>query len=213
MAAGTTSRRRGDRLIESIYDAAIEIIRDEGYSNLTFLRVARVARTGRAVLYRRWATPFDLTREIMEHTSAQALGGDLIDLVADTGSLRTDLLHLMDLYQTIFTSTGPEIMNAMLFEMSQNNARIPVIKGDIAFRNAAIMEKILGYAAARGESVTPVTDIAMTLPFDLMRANFLWNQRPLDEDLRQRLVDEILLPVYTARPVSEDQPPHGAPGA
>jgi len=196
MVEGTRSRRRGDRLLESIYDATIEIIRTEGYGNLTFMRVARVARTGRAVLYRRWATPFDLVREIMEYKTAQALGGDMADMVKDTGSLRGDLLYLMELYQRIYDVTGPEIMNAMLFEMSQNNTRIPAIKGGIAFRNAQIMQKVLGFAKARGEVVRPVTEVALTLPFDLIRMSFLWQQRTLDAALRQRLVDEVLMPVY-----------------
>jgi len=196
MEQGTRSRRRGDKLIESIYEAAIEIIRTEGYGNLTFMRVARLARTGRTVLYRRWATPFDLTREIMEYKTVQALGGDLADMVKDTGSLRGDLLYLMDLYQRIYDATGPEIMNAMLFEMSQNNARIPQIKGSIAFRNAQIMQKLLDFAKARGEATKPVTEIALTLPFDLIRMSFLWQQRTLDAQLRERLVDEILMPVF-----------------
>ena len=196
MSTESATRKRGDKLLESIYDAAIEIIRNEGYSSLTFLRISRLARTGRTVLYRRWATPLDLIREIMTYRSAQALGGDLMDMIKDTGSLRGDLLYLMELYLKIYDSVGPEIMNAMLFEMSQNNARIPTIKHDIGFRNVALMEKLLGFARARGEKIKRLSEITMTLPFDLIRMGFLWESRPLDEAAREKLVDEILLPVF-----------------
>jgi len=197
MSSEIATRKRGDRLLESIYHATIEIIRDEGYSNLTFLRIARVARTGRTVLYRRWATPFDLVREIMVYKSAQALGGDLIDLIKDTGSLRGDLLYLMKLHEKIYTSVGPEIMNVMLFEQSQNNARIPAIKDDIGLRNVALMEKIIGFAKARGETVKPLSEVALTLPFDLIRINLLWGKQAPNGTALEHLVDEIVMPVFT----------------
>jgi len=196
MGEGIGTRRRGELLLESIYDAATKIIRERGYSNLTFLEIAKAARTSRTVLYRRWGTPFDLVREIMTYKSAQALGGDLIDKIKDTGSLRGDLLYLLELYQKIYVSVGPEIMNAMLFELSQNNARIPAIKGDISFRNVELMDKALGFARARGEKLKPLSVVTLTLPFDLIRMGFLWKQQPIDQTAREQLVDEILLPVF-----------------
>ena len=196
MKAQTATRKRGDKLIESIYDAALEIIRNEGYSSLTFLKIARLAHTGRNVLYRRWAAPLDLIREIVKYRSTQALGGELTQLLKDTGSLRGDLLYLLDLYQKIYVSVSPEIMNAMLFEMSQNNKKIPVIKNDIGFRNAETMGKLLEFAKARGEKIRPLREKTLTLPFDLIRMGFLWERRPMNEAERKQLVDEILLPVF-----------------
>ena len=196
MSQNNVTRKRGDRLIESIYDAALEIIRNEGYGNLTFLRIARLARTGRAGLYRRWATPLDLIREIMTYRSAQALGGDLVDLIKDTGSLRGDLLYLLELYQKIYISVGPEVMNAMFFEMSQNNMRIPVIKNEIGFRNVEMMEKLMGFAQARGEKIKPLSEKALRLPFDLVRMSFMWERQAIDVTGCEQLVDEILLPVF-----------------
>ena len=195
MEQSNASRKRGDRLIESIYSAAIEIIRTEGYGNLTFQRVARLARTSRTVLYRRWATPLELIREIMTYRSALALDGDLIDKVKDTGSLRSDLLHLITLYQKIYTAVGPETMNAMLFEMSQNNARLPDIKNDIVLRNVQVMEKLVEFAKARGEHIKTLSDTALALPIDLIRISFLWGRQIMGQTELEKLVDEILLPV------------------
>ena len=189
-------RRRGDRLLESIYDAATSIIATEGYGALTFLRIARLAHTGRAVLYRRWATPLDLVRDIMMYKSTQALDGELLDIVQDTGSLRGDLLHLLNLYQQIYLATGPEIMNALLFEMSQNNAGVPALTDNAFFKNAEVMRKVLGFAEARGEPLKSLSPSTRTLPFDLVRMSFLWQRRALDHDALERLVDEILLPVF-----------------
>jgi len=84
----------------------------------------------------------------------------------------------------------------MLFEMGRNNARIPAIKHDIGSRDALLMEKLLGFAKARGEKFKPLSETALTLPFDLIRVGFLWERRPIDQRAWEQLVDEILLPVF-----------------
>ena len=197
MGQGSPTRRRGDKLLESIYNAATEIIREEGYANLTFVKVARRAQTSRTVLYTRWGTPFYLIREIMAYRSDQALGGEVIDEIKDTGSLRGDLLYLLELYQKTYAAIGPEIVSAMLFEMSQNNTRIPAIKGDVVSRNIETIDKIIEFAKARGEKTKSLSAPMQTLPSDLVRANFLWGQHTLDREVREQIVDEILMPVFT----------------
>ena len=198
MAQGRQTRRRGDLLLESIYEAATEIIRTEGYARLTFLEIARLAKTSRTVLYRRWGTPFNLVREIMVYRSEQALGGNLNDMIEDTGSLRDDFLLLMDLYQKIYGAVGPEIMNAVLFEMSRSSEQIPPIQDNVVFRNIQSIEKILAFAEARGEKLKPISDETRTLPFDLIRMGHLWGKQTFDRKTMERLVDEILLPVFIA---------------
>ena len=194
--APSPARRRGDLLLESIYTAATEIINTEGYANLTFLKVAERAKTSRTVLYRRWETPFDLVRAIMAYRTTRALGGDLMDEVKDTGSLRGDLLHLLKMYQKIYTAVGPDIMNAMLLEMSRNNMQLPVIKDDIGLRNHQLIERILGFAQLRGEKIKTLSPATLTLPFDMVRVRFLWGTPVLDKHTMEQMVDEVLLPVF-----------------
>ncbi len=86
------TRKRGDTLVESIYDATVKLIKEVGYANLTFQQIAKVAKTSRSVLYRRWANMFDLLMEIVDDRSSKALGGQLIDKIENTGTLRGDLL-------------------------------------------------------------------------------------------------------------------------
>jgi len=190
------TRRRGDLLLESIYDAVAVILREEGYAKLTFVEVARVAHTSRTVLYRRWGTPLNLIRATTAYRSAQALGGDMIDLVEDTGSLRGDLLAVIGLYVRIYSAVGTDFMNAMLFERSQNSAELPAITDDVGLRNRQVIEKVLDAARARGEAVKPLGPLAMTLPFDLIRATYVWKRSDFTDAEIEQLVDEILLPVF-----------------
>ena len=85
-------RRRGENLTNNIYKAVIDILRKDGYRELTFQAVARAAKTSRAVLYRRWETMFDLIHEFVKYKIATVFDGDLIDVIEDTGSLSGDLI-------------------------------------------------------------------------------------------------------------------------
>ncbi len=190
------TRRRGDTLTESVYNATMEIIKEAGYSNLTFQQIAQAAKTSRTVLYRRWSTTFDLIREIMEYKIAMTLGGELIDKIEDTGSLRGDLFQLLKLYQSIYTVVGSEIMNAVLFEISQNNNKITKIKLNATEKNMLTMRKLLEFAKTRGDKIKNVSNMTLTLPFDLIRIANILGKDVAEEGLLESLVDEILLPVF-----------------
>lgn len=192
------TRRRGDALTESIYNATVEIIKEVGYPNLTFQQIAHAAQTSRTVLYRRWATTLDLIYGIMAYKKVNVLGGELIDKIEDTGSLRGDLLRLLVLYQSVYTEVGPEILNALLFEMRQYNVKISEIKANAKAINILIMRKLLGFAKNRGEKTKEINDTTLTLPFDLVRMENLLRKDVVDANRLELWVDEILLPVFLA---------------
>jgi len=195
---GRSMRRRGDALSESIYDATIELIKKVGYTNLTFQQIAQAAQTSRTVMYRRWKTTFDLIQEIMVYRTTKALGGELIDQIEDTGSLRGDLLQLLTLYQSVYTEVGHEIMNVILFEMGQDNSKITEIEINATNKNILIMRKLLGFAKIRGEKIKDISDATLTLPFDLIRVENFLRKDVIDAKRLELLVDEILLPVFLA---------------
>ena len=90
-------RRRGKALEKAILDAAYDIIETSGYDDLTFQRVAKQAQTSRTVIYRRYETPVDLLHALVLYKSTQALGGRMDDLFRDQGSLRADLLAVVNI--------------------------------------------------------------------------------------------------------------------
>ena len=197
-------RRRGDILLQSIYQATVEILKEEGYGNLTFQRIAQKTGTSRTVLYRRWGTPLALIYEIRGYRTNKALHGEFIDKIENTGSLRGDLLLLLTLYQRVYVEVGQEIMNAILFEMSQNSVSLADISKNALESNMLSMRKVLRFAQARGEKIRDVSPQTLTLPFDLIRMSNLLYHAVIDPDRLESMVDEILLPVFLAdSPVSE----------
>ncbi len=190
------TRKRGDTLVESIYEAAVKLIKEVGYANLTFQQIAKAAKTSRSVLYRRWANMFDLLMEIVDDRSSKALGGQLIDRIENTGTLRGDLLNLLTLYQSIYAEIGPEIFSAVLFEIGQGNNKVHEAEVDSASKNILVMRKLLRNAKSRGEKIKDISDITLTLPFNLIRMEYLMH-RHVDIERIALFVDEILLPVFT----------------
>ena len=189
-------RRRGDNLTSSIYSAVIDILQKDGYRELTFQAIARVAKTSRAVLYRRWESMFDLVHEFVKYKFATVFDGDLIDVIEDTGSLRGDLIMLLKLHQTIYTEIGREVMNVVLFEISQNNSKVIDFGKNAALKNLAVMRRLLEFAKNRGEAVKELSDTTLILPFNLLRLEYMFSLEVVDEKKLEKMVDEILLPVF-----------------
>ncbi|HWF29154.1 MAG TPA: TetR/AcrR family transcriptional regulator [Mycobacterium sp.] len=57
---GSRSRRRGEVLERALYEATLAELAEVGYGGLTMEGIAARAHTGKAALYRRWATKCEL---------------------------------------------------------------------------------------------------------------------------------------------------------
>src|SRR5438270_12477802 len=84
------TRRRGDALLQAIYDAVLEELAATGDGAMSIERVAERARTGKASIYRRWPSRFELVVDALEHTLPS-----LTEETPDTGTVRGDLLVLL----------------------------------------------------------------------------------------------------------------------
>src|SRR5580693_5435053 len=100
----TRHRRRGPELESALLEAAWNELVEVGFAGLTMESVAARARTGVAVLYRRWANKDELVLAALEHyRHAHPVG------TPDTGSLRGDLLALltgMSAARAVFTAVA-----------------------------------------------------------------------------------------------------------
>jgi AcrR family transcriptional regulator len=86
---GTPGRPLSAELSEQLLAVAVDILADDGWSRLNSDRIAARARAGKAGIYRRWPSMPALVREAVSRF-------DLVPVPDDTGSLRGDLLALLD---------------------------------------------------------------------------------------------------------------------
>lgn len=61
------SRRRGEALEHALYAATLAELASVGYGGLTMEGIAARAHTGKAALYRRWASKRDLVQATLQH--------------------------------------------------------------------------------------------------------------------------------------------------
>src|SRR5215831_21356417 len=86
----TRQRRRGEELEAALLDAAWQELVETGFARLTMESVAARAKTGVAVLYRRWSNKDDLVIAAIRH-----YGNTHPVEIPDTGSLRDDMIALL----------------------------------------------------------------------------------------------------------------------
>ena len=188
-------RRRGPQLESALLDAAWKELVDVGFASLTMESVAARARTGIAVLYRRWANKDQLVLAAIEH-----YGNAHSTEIPDTGTLRGDLL-------------------ALLTSMSKARATFMAVAAAAGFSGlltstgltpAQAREKILGDQRVRGDQIIyrrahdrgeidldRIPPAVLAMPFDLVRHDLLMNLGPVKPERITSIVDDIFLPLVT----------------
>lgn len=71
-------------------EAVIDILAEAGFDGMTMDMVAARAKTGKATVYRRWSSKLELVRDALTWMNRNH---HELDLLPDTGSLRSDLLR------------------------------------------------------------------------------------------------------------------------
>jgi AcrR family transcriptional regulator len=187
-------RRRGEELEAALLDAAWAELTEAGFVKLTMESVAARAKTGVAVLYRRWPNKDDLALAAIRHYRET----NPVE-IPDTGSLRGDLLALLcgisdarNAFTVVAAATFAGLMSGTGLTPAEVRARV------IDDRPARSHE-IFRRAHERGEiDLDTVPPAVLTMPFDLMRHDLLMTLKPVLVDRLTAIVDELFLPLITA---------------
>ncbi|GEK28758.1 TetR/AcrR family transcriptional regulator [Furfurilactobacillus siliginis] len=191
----TEKRRRGAELEQAIFAATNAILKEEGFEQLSFQKVAERAGTSKPVLYRRWASTFELVLAAIREPAVR-INGRFTDFEPTGASLADDLLQMLLRFSDVISEYGNTYLQIVLTEISRNSDRRGIFefgeRGDIQ-----VMTRILKRATDRGETVrSDVSESAMLLPFTQARYAALVRGHVMSADELAQLVTEILLPVY-----------------
>lgn len=187
-------RRRGAQLEHALLTAAWDELTDVGFAKLTMESVAERAKTGVAVLYRRWSNKSDLVLAAIRHYSETHQLA-----VPDTGDLREDLFALL----TNFNSGRTEFVALLgaTFAGLQDSAGLTiedvrnVVRGD----GPALSEEVYRRAHERGEiDLSRIPQDVLDLPFQLVRHDVLLTLQPVPSARIRSIVDDIFWPLATA---------------
>lgn len=172
---------------------------ERGYAALSLENVARRAGVGKAAIYRRWRSKADMAGE-----SLSAVGIAITE-VADTGSLKGDILALLFSIRRVLRHP---VVRRILPDVHAEIARSPDLKAAIRpFQNARRqhVHLMVDRAIARGELASPV-DYEMVA--DLIAAPIYWRQIVTGGRADRRYVETLATVLFAS--IAAMRP--GAPG-
>jgi AcrR family transcriptional regulator len=184
-------RRRGEELEAALLQAAWDELVEAGFARLTMESVAARAKTGVAVLYRRWANKDELVVAAIRHyVTAHPVG------TPDTGSLRGDMIALL----TNGSSTQISLVAIVGAAFSGLLASTGLTPAEVRERILADIPRqssqIFARAHERGEiDLDCIPPAALAMPFDLLRHDMLMTYEPIPPDRVRAIVDDLFMPL------------------
>ena len=185
---GTPGRPLSAELSEQLLAVAVDILAEDGWSRLNSDRIAARARAGKAGIYRRWPSMPVMVREAVSRF-------DLVPVPRDTGSLRGDLLALLERWTQPLDQqerATASIVGAARFDDDLRAGLDTALGRPLT---AAVTE--LGQRALEREELT---DPARLLLLGSVLEAFWWQRfaaagdGAMEPERVERIVDDVMLP-------------------
>jgi AcrR family transcriptional regulator len=192
-ARRTRQRRRGEELEADLLDAAWRELVEVGFARLTMESVAARAKTGVAVLYRRWPNKDELVLTTLRHH-----GSTHPVETPDTGSLRGDMIALLESFgssRVAFAAVIGAVFSGLLASsgLTPAEAREKILT-DRPPQSGAIFAR----AHERGEiDLDRIPPAILTMPVDLLRHDMLMTYQPIAPERILTIVDDLFMPLVT----------------
>jgi AcrR family transcriptional regulator len=187
---------RFDRSLDApILDAALAVVAERGYEQMTMDEVALRAHVGKAAIYRRWSSKAMVVAEAIAHwrrglgsvqpPNTGSIRGDIDALVAAVpphDNAEADMMRLVIGVAT--AATRDPVLAAALDELVLSQPR-------------RMIGAVLNNAVARGE-IPPDRDVGLiadaALGLNVLRAI---TGRPIDRVFVRRVLEDVILPLAT----------------
>ena len=181
-------QRRQTKTRDRALAAAAEILRRDGYPQLTMERVASESGVAKTTLYRRWASKAALCMDLYLDLSARELS------IPDTGSVDADLRRIADTVVRLQTKTvaGPALLGLIAEALVNPETRREFL-APFAERRREVTRAVLKRAVDRGE-IRRDTDIELFIDAlgGAVTFRLLQGHAPLSPSFTTALVDLLL---------------------
>ncbi|WP_165423882.1 TetR/AcrR family transcriptional regulator [Ktedonosporobacter rubrisoli] len=177
---------RSARVQAAVFEATLELLGEQGYEALNFATIAQRAGIHKTSLYRRWETKEQLVLDAVESQVTKEFP------LPNTGSLRSDLIHLVRYLSAFLQSAVGQALLQMAFA-SRREPAIGSFPKNYWQHRYPYLRPLFDRAIARGE-LAAQTDLQLLFEMLLgvlyVRAFVLGES--LDETLPERIVDLVL---------------------
>jgi AcrR family transcriptional regulator len=190
-----STRRRGRALTEAIYLATLQELARAGYAALSFDKIATMAGTGKAALYRRWRSVDAL---VLAALTDPATGFGHPPMPPRTGSLRADLITLLTQFVHALDEPHGQALRPLLAHRHQHPELFEQVWRSVIRPAQEALLEVLRDAAARGEAnPARITERSASVGPRMLLVE-AWRADPVGHDEVTAIVDEILVPLMSA---------------
>lgn len=195
--AGSPSRRRGEVLERALYEATLAELAEVGYGGLTMEGIAARAHTGKAALYRRWASKCELVHDALVFALPP------LPEPRSGRSARETLLTAFTAHRDVVAGKtafpGLDIIHQLLHEPEMRAIFADAVVGP----RVKIIESILRAAVDAGD-IDPATLTPLTARIGpaLINQHFLLTGTPPNRRELALVVDTVIPPKVPAAQVN-----------
>jgi AcrR family transcriptional regulator len=189
-------RRRGAVLERAILDAALEQLSTVGWNGLTMEGVAAGAQTGKAAVYRRWASKEELVADALQ------AGLPRLEEAPDLGSVREDLLALCRQARDAMFSRPGFALRSVIHECDpvQVERFHGVIFDGVVGPTTKLIGEIVTRGIERGEVRPDAANgyVLDAIPAMMMYRNKISGSEWNDQEV-EAMIDGFMLPLLLSR--------------
>jgi AcrR family transcriptional regulator len=183
-------RERDQQREGAILGAALELLAEIGYDQLTMDAVAARARCSKATIYRRWPGKAELVITALRRQAVAA------QVAPDTGGLRTDLLEAVAAMRISLVSQDAARIIGLMAAMRRDPALAEVVRGQLVASKREVFAAVIARAVTRGDlPATADHELLAEISSAVLLSRLLVTGDPLDPAFEQHLVDAVLMPV------------------
>jgi len=188
---GGERQSRGAPRERAILSAVIDLLGEAGYEAMTIDAVAARAHASKTTIYRRWPGKRELVRAAVD---AYIAGRVLRS--ADTGSLRGDLLSVLQAMRGHLTPEFMAMMSGLVHAMRTDSELAGSLRS--MFDEDSVSAELVARAVGRGELPAGAADRLARLVHEVVEAQVFRQMaagREFDQRFAQHVVDDIVLPL------------------
>jgi AcrR family transcriptional regulator len=179
-------RPRSSEANDAILTAAIALVREKGYDDVTVEAIAERAGVGKATIYRRWPSKEPLV--------AEAIGRIVrVIPIPDTGTLRGDLRLLMRSAARMYGDPATRLLlSGLVAAMSRNASIATAVRSGFVGTWRSAVAQVVERAAERGDLRRGVdAGFVNDLLSGPLLHRFLIEGDEIDEAFTRRVVDTV----------------------
>jgi AcrR family transcriptional regulator len=176
---------------QAILDAAIELLMEVGYDRMSMDALAERAHAGKATIYRHWSGKAEVVVEAVRCRKCDEFAAP-----EDTGSLRGDLLGILNRSRESFTEEDAALLIGMVSAMHDDQELAGLIRKQVFEAKQGMYDEIVARAVRRGEPVSlGASAVANEVSSALFFNRVAMGGGEIDAEFVLHLVDDVIIPL------------------